>query len=201
MFSKLNSSSAIITKSFRFISFWLLREASVHTITKKKYFSKIHGKSLAKITSCMECVLMQSRKADNIMVTRRSKAIKCGFHRTGATGSPAIDSLINCDSGFGPFWNLKPSCKHLRMWFAHHSSQPPTLPFSSSSSVPTKYKSGQKRNFTSTMLLMWITESCNIAAMALNWHQWHQNKDVRNLFLVSTPPIKESKHLKIDGVR
>lgn len=76
-----------------------------------------HGKSWAKTTSCMECVSMQSRKAVNMMLTRLSKAVKWGSHKTGATGSLAIDSLINCDSGFGPLWNLKPSKQTSQMRF------------------------------------------------------------------------------------
>lgn len=85
---------------------------------------KIHGKLLAKITSSMGCVLMQSAMADNTKITRRSKANKCGSHRTGWTGSWAILSLINCDSGFGPFWKLKRnhSCKHSQMRFAYRPS-------------------------------------------------------------------------------
>lgn len=50
---------------------------------------------------------MQSRIPFKMMATRRSTATKCGSHSTGATGSFAIDSRINCDSGFGPFWKLK----------------------------------------------------------------------------------------------
>lgn len=87
----------------------------------KRSKEEAHGKSWAKTTSCMECVSMQSRKAVNMMLTRLSKAVKCGSHKTGETGSLAIDSLINCDSGFGPLWNLKPSKQTSQMRF----NQPP----------------------------------------------------------------------------
>lgn len=58
-------------------------------------------------TSSTVFLLMQSRIPFKIMVTRRSSATKCGSHSTGATGSFANDSRINCDIGFGPFWKLK----------------------------------------------------------------------------------------------
>lgn len=117
IFLQLNTNLAIITKSI-WLPCWAVNNST---------FWKIHGKSLAKITSCMECVLIQSRTADNIMVTRRSKANKCGSRRMGWSGSSAKLSLINCDSGFGPFWNLKPSCKHSKMRFEYHPSHtPPT---------------------------------------------------------------------------
>lgn len=54
----------------------------------------------------MEFFCMQSRTPFNMRSTRRSSAIKCGSHSTGAIGSLAKLSRIISDNGFGPLWNL-----------------------------------------------------------------------------------------------
>lgn len=70
------------------------------------------------ITSSMEFLAMQSRTPDRIIPTRRSSAWKCGSHSTGNVGSIFIDSFNNCDSNFGPFWNLfaKDDIKYKTDW-------------------------------------------------------------------------------------
>uniref|UniRef100_A0A182TNQ8 Uncharacterized protein n=1 Tax=Anopheles melas TaxID=34690 RepID=A0A182TNQ8_9DIPT len=55
-------------------------------------------------TSSSDDLRMQSRTACSTMPTRRSSAVRCGSHSTGAIGSTAIDSRIASDSDRGPLW-------------------------------------------------------------------------------------------------
>lgn len=156
----------------------------------------------------MECALIQSATADNTEVTRRSKANKCGSHRMGWTGSSAILSLINCDSGFGPFWNLKPSCKHSKMWFAYHSPiPPPHTPLPVHNPNVLKHNSGQKRKFylnNAFNVESRTIQHCTNGAKLLNSSYWLRPKPLPIVWQHNHHQhhqIKESKHLKIGKVR
>lgn len=58
-------------------------------------------------TSSAERLLMQSRMVCSTVASLLSTASKCGSHKTGATGSFAIDALIRAESGLLLLWTLK----------------------------------------------------------------------------------------------
>lgn len=50
---------------------------------------------------------MQSRTPCRTILTRRSRAVRCGSQSTGATGSLLIESRMAALSLRGPLWNLR----------------------------------------------------------------------------------------------
>jgi len=59
---------------------------------------------------------MQSRTPCRTILTRRSRAVRCGSHSTGATGSLLIESRMAVLSLRGPLWNLRTANGGRKWW-------------------------------------------------------------------------------------